>query len=116
MHTYYCPASRAFMVVEKNAAIDAQKGSTFLSDLEQSYKRQIPQSEIRTVMFKKYDFRVYQIIVNAGPVVLVSLFFNAETCSPFKISFLLPFNSFAEHMKIVESVIGSVNPIDDTMR
>jgi hypothetical protein len=110
-HMYCDRASRSFLIVNQTAFFNGTGGPESLKKLEDLCKKQFPQSETRTIVFLKKPFLVNQIIANLGTMVLVSLYFKSDECRPFAVNFLVPMATFSEHMKIVESVVGSVHPI-----
>jgi hypothetical protein len=94
----------SFFILNNSVSVDTK-------NIEEKYRKKFPQSEIRTGVFKKDSFRVHQIIMNLGKVVLVRLFFDSNKSVPFEVSFVFPSETYSEQMKKVESVIGSIKPI-----
>jgi len=105
----YCDTvSHSILLLNQAMLFTAKNGEESLKKIGELCKKQFPRSEIHTFIFLKKPFLVHQIIANMGKMVLVSLFFNNEDCHPFGVHFLLPYATFSEQMKIVESVAGSI--------
>lgn len=101
----------AFLVLNNAPYFNADNGKMSIQKVEEKYHKQFPQSEINTCIFKKDVFRVHQIVVNLGKIVLVRLFFDTEKRPAFEASFIFPAESYQERMKTVESVVGSIHSV-----
>lgn len=82
-----------------------------IKEMENIYKKKSPNCEVHKAAFLKKDFIVNQVIINMGKMVIVSFFFSDNQNKFFSMKFLIPFETFSEKMKIIESVIGSIKVV-----
>jgi hypothetical protein len=99
-----------FFVLNKAVSFDVKNGDMSLQNIEENYQKKFPQSETKTGVFKRGPFRVHQIVVNLGKIILMSLYLDSEKGPSIEASFIIPASSYQGQLKIAESVIGSIQP------
>ena len=102
-------SSGSVITVSKFPGFDTGDSSITLREYEEYYRGASPNTEVKRAVFYSDGFKVHQLMVSDDQRVTFKMIFSLSRLkSPIQFDFVVPRTSYAQMIKTIESVAGSV--------